>query len=95
MGWGARHSVACFLGQPDQPFRIIEQQFAAGRKMQPLAVAVKQRHADRTLKLFDTRCYVRRDTVQFLRRFDDAAFFGDGLEHLQIGEVHRASLAFS
>jgi hypothetical protein len=56
--------------------------------MQPLAVAVEQRHAHRGLQLLDARGDVGRNAMQLAGGLDDAAFLHHGLEHLQVGEIH-------
>src|SRR5438270_11512497 len=56
--------------------------------MKALAVAVEQRDPHGGLKLLDARADVGGHAVQLARSLDDAAFLHDGLEHLQIGEVH-------
>ena len=79
------------FGKIDQPRGIAQQQLAARRQMQPLPVAMKQRNADCRLKLFDARGDIRRHAVKLVRGLYDAAFFHNGFEDLQIGEVHRDS----
>ena len=80
--------MARLFGEADQPLGVAEQQLAARRQMKALAVAVEQRDAHSGLKLLDARADVGGHAVQLVRSLDDAAFLHDGLEHLQIGEVH-------
>src|SRR5215475_12149421 len=60
--------------------------------MQPTLLADEERRAERSLELLDARRHVRLHAVELARGGADAALVGDGLEHLQGGEVHDSRI---
>jgi hypothetical protein len=73
----------------DEPLGVGQQQFARGREVKALPVAVEQRHPQRSFELLDPRCDARGHPMQLACSFDDASFIDNELEYLKIDKVHR------
>ena len=76
----ARHRVARFLGQRQQPIGVVEQYAAFRRELHPPPFADEQGDAEILLELLDARRHVRLHAVQLLRGARDAAGAHDGAE---------------
>ena len=82
------HGAARFLGQRQQPVRIIEQHPAPRGQLHALALADEQGHAQILFQLPDPCGDVRRHAVQHGGGARDAAGNGYRLEYAQIGQIH-------
>ncbi len=74
--------------ETQQAVGVGEEHLALGGKDQAPSLAMEQLRADAVLELLDARCHVGLHAVQRGGSLGDAALLGDGLEDVQLDEVH-------